>query len=43
MIVDLFFIAAAVIVLIAIYKLKFSKENIQKEIQEATLKEQENK
>ena len=41
MIVDLLFIAAAVAVLIAIYKIKFSKENLQKEIHEATKKVQE--
>ena len=32
MIVDLLFIAAAIVVLIAIYKIKFSKESLQKEI-----------
>ena len=38
MIVDLFFIVAAIVVLITIYKLKFSKENLHKEIKEATKK-----
>lgn len=33
MIFDLFFIAAAIVVLIAIYKLKFSRENIAREKQ----------
>jgi hypothetical protein len=42
MIVDLLFIAAAIGVLIAIYKIKFSKENLQKEIQQATKKVEEN-
>lgn len=42
MLVDLIFIVAAIAVLIAIYKLKFSNENIQREIQEATQKEQIN-
>jgi hypothetical protein len=34
MIVDLLFIVAALVVLIAIYKLKFSKENLSKQIAE---------
>jgi len=41
MIVDLVFIAAAVIVLIAIYKLKFSTESLQQKIEEATQKVQQ--
>ena len=41
MIFDLLFIAAAIIVIILIYKFKFSQENIQREIKIATLQEQE--
>ena len=36
MIVDLIFIVAALAVIIAIYKLKFSKENIAQKIQQET-------
>ena len=37
MIVDVIFIAIVIAILIAIYKIKFSKDNIEKEIKEATL------
>ena len=36
MLVDLLFVAAVVGLLIAIYKIKFSKENINREIEEET-------
>jgi len=36
MIVDVIFIVAAIAILIAIYKLKFSKQNINHQIQQAT-------
>jgi hypothetical protein len=37
MIVDVIFIVAAVAILIAIYKLKFSKQNIDQQIHQATV------
>lgn len=42
MLVDLLFIAAAVVVLIAIYKLKFSQESIKRNIRQATQQEEQN-
>lgn len=36
MIVDVLFIVAAIAILIAIYKLKFSKKNVDQEIQQVT-------
>lgn len=41
MLVDLLFIAAAIAVLIAIYKIKFSRESLSKEIDEQTRKVQQ--
>lgn len=42
MIIDLIFIVAAVGVLIAIYKLKFSQQNIKQDVQAATEEERKN-
>lgn len=38
MLVDLLFVAAVVGLLIAIYKIKFSKENVIREVEEETAK-----